>query len=491
MSGRAVRAWLGSIAMGVLLVAGCGGDDGSADGDASAESSDSGADATAELPDCPVGAHLDTDSPVDVLVWHSYVAKNLETLEQLTQEYNDSQDDVRVQIESQGEANTQLVQKYIEAIPTGDLPDVVIMDDPATQFMADSGTVLPAEACFEADDTVDLDDFLDVAVEYYTVNGALQPGSLNIGNALLYYNRDHFEAAGLDPDAPPETLAEMREAAEAIKSAGVVDMPIVMSLQPWVTEFWLTGGDWPVVDNGNGRDELAGAGALDNEGAVEIWSWIADAESDGLLHAVNDTPGQVDHFFAMGLGEASMLPDTSSAATAAYAFVQGDLSTEELGIDVELPEGLDLDAALLPGLDEAGRGQVGGSAWYITAGSAAEVQAGAWDYLSFMNSPASQATWNTGGSFLPWNPAATEEPELQTMWEETRVGAALALAYEAVLNIDPEFPGPLIGPYAETRDEIRKSLDRVVGQGQSPADTLAEANAAITEAIERYAEQNF
>lgn len=491
MSRQAVVKWLGCVGVAALILVACGGDDGSTDDASPSESGGTDGESAPDLPECPVGAHLEADGPVEVLLWHSYIATSLTTLEELTQQYNDSQDAVHVSIESQGEANTQLVQKYIEAIPAGDLPDIVLMDDPATQFMADSGTVLPAQSCFDADDAVDLDDFLDVAVEYYTVDGALQPGTLNIGNALLYYNRDHFVAAGLDPDAPPETLDEMAKAAEAIKAAGVVENPIAMNLEPWVTEFWLTGDGWPLVDNGNGRDELASAGDLDNEGALEIWSWIADAENAGLLQAFNDTPGQIDHFFALGLGEASMLPTSSSAATAAFGFVQGDLDTEALGIEIELPEGLDLDAAALPGLAASGHGQVGGTAWYMTSLAAPEVQAGAWDYLKFMNTPTSQAVWNIEGSFLPWNPTAVDEPELQAVWEETRVGAALAIAYEGVLNIDPDFPGPLIGPYTETRDAIRQSLDRMVLEGQSPADTLAEANAAITKAIEQYAQQNF
>ena len=228
---RSPLRWAAVLALLGLFAAACGGgDDDSADGG----DGDGGATETSgavDLPECPVGAQENADGKVEVVVWHSFVAKVGDTLQALTDEYNASQDKVEVQLENQGEDYEAVLRKYTEAIPTGDLPAVLITDDPSTQFMADSGTVMPAAACFEADGT-SMDGFLDTAVSYYTVDGALQPGVLNLGNALLYYNRAHFEEAGLDPDDPPSTLAEGRAAAEAIKEAGVVDQPLVHARAP-------------------------------------------------------------------------------------------------------------------------------------------------------------------------------------------------------------------------------------------------------------------
>ncbi len=351
-----MRRWLTTLAVLVVLAltsAACGGDGGDTSSEGSQNGSQDGGDgggsdgtqAGPDLPDCPVGAHEDATEPVEVVVWHTFVAKSSDTLQALTDEYNASQDQVKVRLESQGQDYETLLRKVTEAIPTGDLPGVVMVDDPATQFMADSGIVLPAQACFEAAG-ISLDGFLDTAVAYYTVDGALQPGVLNIGNTLLYYNRTHFERAGLDPDDPPQTLEEVRAAAQAIKDAGVVDTPLVMALQPFLIEFWLTGAGAPVVNSDNGRAEAATEGALDNETAVELYTWIADMHADGLLNAIPDTEGNVDHFFALGLEQASMLPDTSSAATSVNAFLKGEDLGDVDGADPDAidAEGLDIDA---------------------------------------------------------------------------------------------------------------------------------------------------
>ncbi len=135
--------------------------------------------------------------------------------------------------------------------------------------------------------------------------------------------------------------------------------------------------------------------------------------------------------------------------------------------------------------------QVGGTAWYLMADQPDEVIAGAWDWMTFMNQPEVQARWNTEGSFSPWVTAAVEDPSLQEMWTTTRLGSWLQVAYEQVADIDATWPGPLIGPYTETRDAIRDSLDRLILEGQAPAETLAEADAEVTEAVERYNDENF
>jgi sn-glycerol 3-phosphate transport system substrate-binding protein len=478
------RRWLTALVVLAVLAAACGGD-GGVDGDAGG---DGGGGEEAQLPDCPVGAHEQATEPVDVVVWHSFQAKVLETLQALTDEYNSSQDQVEVHLESQGLDYETVLRKYTEAIPSGDLPAVLLTDDPTTQYLTDTGTLLPAQACFEAAD-ISLDQFAPTAVSYYTIDGALQPGVVNLAGTLLYYNREHFTQAGLDPDQPPQTLEEVREVAQAIKDAGVVDTPLVMSLQPWLIEFWLTGAGAPVVDHENGRDGLATAGALESDQSLEVYQWIADMHADGLLRAVPDAPGTLDHYFAIGLGEASMLPDTSTAATSVASFLRGDLTLE--GSEDIDASGLDIDAAPFPGLTEPGLGQIGGTAWFLTAEQPDEVIAGAFDYLMFMNSVEAQVRWNLEGSFTPWVTAALDDPALQEAWQADRLGSWLATAAEQVSNIDPAFPGPLIGPYTEVRNAIRDSLDRMILEGQAPGETIAEADQQITDAVKEYEEENF
>lgn len=447
-----------------------------------------------ELPACPVDALADATSPVEVVVWHTQQAKPLETMQALADEYNRSQDKVRVRLEAQGASYEELQRKFESAVQSRDLPGIVMFDDTATQTMIDSGVVLPAQACVDAEgyDTTDL---LEVARNYYTVDGNLWPASANLGNALLFYNRGHFQAAGLDPDDPPTTLAEVRETAEKLKAAGVVQTPLVHEFAAWKTEFWLTGAGSTMVDNDNGRGdgETTAATFEGNPEATELFEWFEQMQADGLLLAVPKAEGKIDHYLAMSEQNASMLIESSSAATSVEAFLGGQLDLEGLegGEALESASGLDIGAGPFPTLAEGDGTQMGGAAWYITSTPSAEVQAGAWDFMKFMNQPHAQAQMLIGGSYLPYNRKANDTPEAQTFYTSGVSGRWLKLADEQVQAINPDFPGPLIGPYYDFRKALEAAQDELMLTGATPAAALTTAQQQITAALERYAQEGF
>src|SRR5689334_3264449 len=90
--GRSLVAGLAA----ALLAAACGGGD-----DSSAGPSTTG-DGGLALPGCPLDALDAATGPVEVVVWHTQTARPLDTLTALVEEYNASQDKVRVRLESQG-----------------------------------------------------------------------------------------------------------------------------------------------------------------------------------------------------------------------------------------------------------------------------------------------------------------------------------------------------------------------------------------------------
>lgn len=471
---------LAVLSAGALIAAACGGD--------SDESAD-GADGTA----CPVDALDDADGPVEVTLWHSYVGLTNETLNKLADQYNASQDRVIVRVENQGASYEELLRKYRQGIPSGDLPAIGIMEDTNTQFLADSGTIVPGAACAEADGYTGYDDFAEQVKDFYSVDEVMQPVSFNVATVLLYYNRDHFEQAGLDPDSPPGTIDEMIEAARQIKAAGIVDQPIVLNMQPWFTEFWLTGVGEGLVDNDNGRgDGDTTAGAFDNEASHRLFEQLKSMQDEGLLNPVPGTEGQYDHYFALGLQESSMTIETSTAVTTINAVLEGNLDPAELGLDTALPPiDINVDAGPFPGLDAPGEGQLGGGVWYITNAVSDAEQAGAWDFAKFVNLPENQALWHLEGSYLPVSQATVDSQEVQDFWADTRPGKWLKTAYEGLQNVDPAWPGPLIGPYTETRSAVREALDALLFGGATPDEAISEANQTISDAIAAYNDENF
>jgi sn-glycerol 3-phosphate transport system substrate-binding protein len=496
---------LGVLCATALVLAACGGGD---DGDTSGTMPGSEPSATSptdtagtgtapvdteppvDLPPCPLEALDEADGPVEVVVWHTQVAEPLDALTALVERYNSSQDRVRVRLESQGSAYGELKRKFQATLQTpGDLPALIMFDDTATQEMADSGYVLPAQSCFDAAG-VDLGQFSSVATSYYTIDGVMWPVSANLGGILLYYNRDHFEAAGLDPDDPPQTLAEVRAAAEAIAAAGVAERPVAHELSSWKTEFWLTGAGSSIVDNDNGRGpgETTAATLSDNPEALELFTWFDDMQEDGLLEPIPSTDGQIDQYLALATQRSSMLIESSSAATSVEAFLGGELDPDVLGGTAPSPSGLDIGASGFPGLVPGNQTQMGGAAWYLLNTTSPEVQAAAFDFMMFMNSPEAQLEMLTVGSYLPWLTEIVDDPAAIEFFDASLSGRWLEIAARQIDAIDPDFPGPLIGPYdPDVREAIERAQDALLLGDATPQEALDQAQAEIDDLLEQYA----
>ena len=163
-------------------------------------------------PKCPLNALKKAKSkPVEITFWHSAQRANEETLQRLTERFNSSQNDVRVTLVNQTGYNDKL-KKFRAGLSSGDLPDLVMIEDTGLQQMIDTQAVLPAQSCIKAD-KYDLSDNIKRVVDYYTVKGTLWPMPFNVSNPVLYYNKNAFQAAGLDPNNPPKTLDEVKAAA--------------------------------------------------------------------------------------------------------------------------------------------------------------------------------------------------------------------------------------------------------------------------------------
>ena len=451
-----------------------------------------------DLTPCPVEALDDAQGPVQVTLWHAYVGMTKKTLEKIADEYNSSQDKVKVTVEAQG-TYEELLKKYEDAL--GDpatLPDLILTEDTTTQFMIDSGQVIPATSCVEADPDgkAVYEPFLPAVLAAYTVDDVQWPVAFSVSNPVLYFNEVHFQAAGLDPADPPETLEELRAAAEKIKAANIdgVGQPLVLKMDSWYVEHWLTGAGVPIVDKDNGRAGLATTSEYDNDTTAEIYEWIKGMVDDGLIKAVPNS-SQVDEYLAVATQSSSMLIQTSTAITTINGIIEGTLNAEDLGVEtdldlsaIKLPD-LPVGVGLAPGLEQAGGGQIGGSGWYLLdTGQDAEA-AGAWDFIKFFNETPQQVAWTLEGSYLPASTDAAEAPALVEDFTTTRKGGWLATATESLGLLDPDFPGPVIGPYKEFRVAVRASLEEVALSGADTGPAIATASQKFQSALDAYAQE--
>jgi multiple sugar transport system substrate-binding protein len=114
--------------------------------------------------------------------------------------------------------DNQMVTKLATGVTAGDVPDLVSFDLIfMPDFMkADYLIDLTAELSADPNQAKVAQAFRDLA----TYNGKLYGTGFTPDVSILLYNKDLFRKAGLDPEKPPQTLAELKDYATKIHALG-------------------------------------------------------------------------------------------------------------------------------------------------------------------------------------------------------------------------------------------------------------------------------
>jgi len=133
----------------------------------------------------------------------------------LVDEYNDSHD---TQIKLTIVASDSFQQKVGAAAGAGSLPDILASDVVYAPNYAKQSVYLDitdriAELPFG-------EDLVSAHIEASTFDGKTYAVPHKVDSSFIFYNKDLFTAAGLDPENPPTTYDEIYEAAKAITALG-------------------------------------------------------------------------------------------------------------------------------------------------------------------------------------------------------------------------------------------------------------------------------
>ena len=114
--------------------------------------------------------------------------------------------------------HTEMVPKIAQAIASGEVPDLMGMDlIYGPQFEA-AGQLVDITDLIGDDPNLATASPGHMAVSTY--DGRLYGVPLYADVSALFYNKDLFRQAGLDPEKPPTSLAEIREYADKITALG-------------------------------------------------------------------------------------------------------------------------------------------------------------------------------------------------------------------------------------------------------------------------------
>ncbi len=424
--------------------------------------------------DCPIGLVEKADKPVQVTFWNAMTAANRDTLERMVGEFNTSHPKIQVQAVYQGTYDDDLT-KYFAALRGGDLPDLVQIEDTGTQRMIDSGSVVRAQDCIDAEH-YDTSDFVPRVISYYSVGGKLWPWPFNVSNPVLYYNKTAFTKAGLDPDKPPSTLDEVRADAQKIVDSGAARHGIALEESVWYFEQWLAKDGQPFVNNDNGRTARATSVLFDSDSGRSLFEWMDSMVSSGLAMNVGRNPSGADAFLTIGSGDSAMSFGTSAGLRSVFGVLEsGQFPDVKLGVGP------------MPGLTATDTGgiSVGGGSVFLVNKSSPVQQEAARIFMEWLNEPAQQAEWHVGSGYIPTRKSSADDPAVKQLWTDSpQFRVAFDQLQAGQTNVASS--GSVLGAYKDVRDAIINGMEQMLLQGKDPGAALADAAKASDDLIKQY-----
>jgi len=425
---------------------------------------------------CNGGGDTDTarptpSGPVTVTVWHSMPNPAGRSLQAIADQFNESQSAYVIELVFQG-GYTDSLNKLINTASAANKPAVIQLSDASTQIMIDSRIITPIQA-FIDDEGYDLSDFEPKALAYYTIDGTFYAMPFNLSGPILYYDRHAFERAGLDPDQPPRTLEEVREASRMLVDSGASQYGISLQTSAWYFEQLLAKSGAVYADNGNGRDGRATEAVFDSEEGIAIIRWWDEMVAEGL--AYNAASDGIDAMLKLATGEAAMAIGSTAALRISITLLR-----------VAAADPSQYDAAAMPGPDGEGGGiALGGAAFWVLNERPEEEQFGAWEFLKFAASPERQAQWHSDTGYFPTRLSAYDLPAAaQARAEFPQFTTAIDQLRAAPDNRATQ--GVLLAPLNAVRDRLVEAFELVLASDTDPASELQAAADDATEIIEEY-----
>lgn len=159
-------------------------------------------------------AETGSDEKTVLTFWNNFTADDGEVLRQIVEEFN-ATNTKNIEVQMDVMPAETLNEKLPLSISSGTGPDFFATGCPFFAGLVENGAVKDLSGFWNYEG-VDKSDFTEGSLDLMTVDGTQYFLPLQIQGFYLFWNKDLFEAAGLDPEQGPETWDEVWEYAEKI-----------------------------------------------------------------------------------------------------------------------------------------------------------------------------------------------------------------------------------------------------------------------------------
>lgn len=370
MRKRLVSALLG-LTMAVGLLTGCG-------------SSDSKEAAKTE------------DGKIQIDFWYSGGKTAVNVFQDIVDEFNESQDKYEIKTTTQADYS-ETYQKLQAGIAGNNAPDMALLDVDKSKNLSEKNLVADLSKFIDEDSDFQKDDYLSVFFD----QGIDEDGKIFALPAygttqVLYYNKEAFKKAGIDPDS----IKTWQDLAEAAKTMTSSDGSFVGWEPMW--------GSPNLIDAAlsNGASLLSEDGKtvlINSEEWVEVWESFRKWIHDDKIMKVNSGGQGWEYWY-------TTIDDVLQNKAGGYTGSSGDQA--------------DLDFNIVAAMEQPGFGDnpsaptADALQLIMLEGSSDEEKQGVYEFMKYYTSPENQAKWSMSTGYVAVRQSTLDVDEFKKYTEE-------------------------------------------------------------------------
>jgi sn-glycerol 3-phosphate transport system substrate-binding protein len=397
-----------------------------------------------------------------IVFWHGMTGANGEEINRLVRDFNASQGDVEMEAIFKG-SYAETLTAAIAAFRAGQAPNIVQVFEVGTGSMLAAGPAVKQvwQLAKETGLTIDPNAYIPGVRGYYSLpNGELASMPFNSSTAIMWYNKDAFEKAGLDPEKPPLVWADLIKAAQTLASKAPTPIACTSSWMTWIQlEEFAAMHDLPYATEANGYNSLDAKLLLNAKPfATQLQRFIDMSKEGAFKYTGRDTaPDAIFYSGQAAIGFGSSAGRADIVKNAQFRYAEALLPYE-------------------PSVNDKPNNSIigGASLWTMTAPNrtAAEYK-GVAKFFQFIGQPEQAALYSQHTGYVPVTTAGYEISKKQGYYEKN-AGADLPVQQLARGKLTENSRGLRLGRLPEIRNIVYEEIERAL-QGQQNAQTALDS----------------
>lgn len=407
--------------------------------------------------------------------WFAHGGRLGEKVQSIVADFNRLQNEYKVVATYKGNYSDTMMAG-IAAFRAKTPPHILQVFEVGTaSMMAAKGAIKPVyEVMAEAGLPWDPNAYLPTVTGYYTTaDGKMLSLPFNSSTPVLYYNEDAFIKAGLNPDKPPKTWAEVEAYAKKLVAAGY---PGGFSTA-WIS--WIQLENFSAWHNIPFGTKANGFEGMDTE-------FVFNSPLH-VRHIQNLANWQKDKVFIYGGRRNKGNAKFSSGEVAMYT----ESSAGYAGFKKTC--NFPFRTSMLPYYDDVpGAPQntiIGGASLWVMAGHTKEEYKGVATFFNYLSSPAVQADWHQFTGYLPITTDAYYLTKGQGVYEKSP-GMETALKQMTLNKPTKNSRGLRFGNFVQMRDIIYDTLEGIFTEKMTAQEGLDEAVAKGNRLLRKFESAN-